>query len=244
MRRRTRSGREFPLLMWLLLLSWAREETTMMSRKDRVVRTRTNPDTMPEQRSRKKFTWVSVTKENSRTRSIRTISGSKEADQCSNSDRSSKRVRFNRIDHRTTESGLTDCNRWAECLWSEGLPVWPMPKDQSSEWRKVSGAKSWLSSECELNSSSLPANRLRWSRCEAGYAVLEAEWGLSSAGEGDLELTLVFFLAGLLWRKEEESEETEEDEEEGDGELLFLLCFFSRLSRLDERDLECFFFFF
>ena len=52
-----------------------------------------------------------------------TPSSSKEADQCFNSDRSSKRVRFNRIDHRTTESGLTDCNRWAECLWSEGLPV-------------------------------------------------------------------------------------------------------------------------
>ena len=46
--------------------------------------------------------------------------------------------------------------------------------------------------------------------------------------------------------REEESEETEEDEEEGDGEgLLFLLCFFfSRLSRLDERDLECFLLFF
>ena len=67
------------------------------------------------------------------------MSSSKEADPCSNSDRSSKRVRFNRIDHRTTESGLTDCNRWAECSWSEGLPV---PKDQSPEWRKVSGAKS------------------------------------------------------------------------------------------------------
>ena len=53
-RRRTRSGREFPLLMWLLLLSWAREETTMTSQKDRVVRGRTAPDTtMPEQRSRK-----------------------------------------------------------------------------------------------------------------------------------------------------------------------------------------------
>ena len=166
------------------------------------------------------FTWVSVTKENSRTmcaviplwwtRSIRTISGCKEADQCSNSDRSSKRVQFNRIDHRTAESGLTDCNRWAECLWSEGLPVWPMPKNQSPEWRKVSGAQSWLSSECELYSSSLPANRLRWSRCDARYAVLEAEWGLSSAG-GDLELTLAFFLAGLLWREEKESEETEED---------------------------------
>ena len=91
----------------------------MTSRKDRVVRARTAPDTtMPEQRSRKKFTWVSVTKGNSRT-----MSGSKEADPCSNSDRSSKRVRFHRIDQRTTESGLTDCNRWAECSWSEGLPV-------------------------------------------------------------------------------------------------------------------------
>ena len=119
-----------------------------------------------------------------------------------------------------------------------------MPKDQSPEWCKVSDTKSWLSSECELNSSSLPANRLRWSRCDTGYAVPEAEWGLSSVG-GDLELTLAFFLAGLLWREEEESEETEEDEEERDGEeLLFLLCFFSRLSLLDERDLECFFFFY
>ena len=68
---------------------------------------------------------------------------------------------------------------------------------------------------------------------------------MSSAGEGDLEVTLDFFLAGVLGRQEEESGETEEDEEEGDGEgLLFLLCFFSRLSRLDERDLECYFFFF
>lgn len=82
-----------------------------------------------------------------------------------------------------------------------------MPKDQSPEWPKVSGTKSWLSSECELNSSSLPANRLRWSRCDTGYAVQRAEWGLSSVGEEDLELTLAFFLAGLLWREEEESEE-------------------------------------
>ena len=117
-RRRSRSGRVFPLLMWLLLLpSWTREETTMTSRKDRVLRGRTAPDTtMPEQRSQKKFAWVSVMKENSRkmcavippwwTRSIRTMSGSKEADPCSNSDRSSKRVQFNRIDHQTTESIL------------------------------------------------------------------------------------------------------------------------------------------
>ena len=57
---------------------------------------------------------------------------------------------------------------------------------------------------------------------------------MTSAGEGDLELILDFFLAGLLQREEEESEETEEDEEEEDGVgLLFLLCFFSRLSRLE-----------
>ena len=38
----------------------------MMSRKDRVVRARTDPDTtMPKQRSRKKFIWISVMKENS-----------------------------------------------------------------------------------------------------------------------------------------------------------------------------------
>ena len=51
------------------------------------------------------------------------MSGSKEADPCSNSDLSSRRVRFNRIDQRSTESGLTDCNRQAECSWSEGIPV-------------------------------------------------------------------------------------------------------------------------
>ena len=39
----------------------------MMSRKDRVVRTRTNPDTMPEQQSRKKVHLGQRAKENSRT---------------------------------------------------------------------------------------------------------------------------------------------------------------------------------
>ena len=101
----------------------------------------------------------------------------------------------------------------------------------------LSGAKSWASSECELNSSLLSAKRLRWSRCDAGLAALEADWGLTPAGEGDLEVILDFFLAGLLRGEEEESEETEEDEGEGGGEgLLFLLCFFLLLSRLDECD--------
>ena len=49
-----------------------------------------------------------------------------------------------------------------------------------------------------------------WSQGKAGPSVLGAEsWGFSSAGEGDLEQVLDFFLAGLLCWEEEESEETE-----------------------------------
>ena len=131
----------------------------MTSRRDRVVRARTAPDTtMPEQLSRKVFTWVSMANGNSCTmcavifpwwtRNIRTMSGSIEADPCSNSDRCSGRVRFNRIDQWSTASDLTDCDRWTGCSWSEGIPVWPMPKDRCPEYCKGdrSGNSSALSS--------------------------------------------------------------------------------------------------
>ena len=87
-RRRTRSGRVFPLLMRLLLLtSRTRGWTTMTSRRDRVVRARTAPSgTMSDHRSWRMFTWFSVLERNSittcvtisprKTRDIRTMSGS------------------------------------------------------------------------------------------------------------------------------------------------------------------------
>ena len=56
------------------------------------------------------------------------MSGSNEDDPCSYSDRSSRRVWFNRIDHWSTALGLTDCERWTECSWSEGLPCDRCPK--------------------------------------------------------------------------------------------------------------------
>ena len=67
----------------------------MKSQKDRVVRARTAPDTtMPEQRSRRVFTWVSMSEGNSCTMCLVLF----EADPCSNSDLCSRRVQFNRID--------------------------------------------------------------------------------------------------------------------------------------------------
>ena len=135
-RRRTRSGRVLPFLMWLLLLpSWTRGETTMTSRRDRVVRAGTAPRaTMSDHWSWRVFTWVSVSEGNSftmcvtispkRTKDIRAMSGSVEP--CS------------------TASDLTDRDRGTECSWSErlplwpmpnGLPVWPMPEDRCPECR-------------------------------------------------------------------------------------------------------------
>ena len=56
------------------------------------------------------------------------MSGSIEADPCSNSDRCSGRVRFNRINHWSTASGLTDCDRWTECYGLKGYRCDRCPK--------------------------------------------------------------------------------------------------------------------
>ena len=106
----------------------------MMSRRDRVVRARTAPDmTMPGQRSQRVFTWVSMPEANSCTMCAAIPRNEQEtseqclvlfeADLCSNSDRCSCRVRFNRIDRWSTASDLTERDRWTECSWSERLPV-------------------------------------------------------------------------------------------------------------------------
>ena len=66
--RSTRSGSISSSMLLHFLPSLKRGGTTMKSRRDRVVRARTASNTtMPEQRSRKVFTWVSVSKGNSCT---------------------------------------------------------------------------------------------------------------------------------------------------------------------------------
>ena len=66
--RRSRSGRISSSYVTSSSSLLNERNTTMKSRRDRVVRARTASDTtMPDPRSRKVFTWVSISKGNSCT---------------------------------------------------------------------------------------------------------------------------------------------------------------------------------
>ena len=106
----------------------------MTSQKDRVIRVRTAPDTtMPGHRSRRVFTWVSMSEgivarcvllflHDERETSERCLVLF-EANPCSNSDLCYCREQFNRIDRWSTALDLAERDRWTECSWSDRLSV-------------------------------------------------------------------------------------------------------------------------
>ena len=89
------------------------------------------------------------------------MSGSNEADPCSNSDRSSRRVWFNRIDQWSTASGLTDCDLNVHGLKGYGCDRCPKTDVQNAAKETVQGTHLHCHLHCHTDcKSSVSLERL------------------------------------------------------------------------------------